>query len=87
MIRLDHFVEDVAGEVVTARRKFPNQEETLTPHEWYAILAEEVGEVARGLNEGGISGPGSLDRGGLYEELVQVAAMAGRMALSVKNGG
>lgn len=81
------FLNDVAREAGRARKLFPNQEETLTPWEWNAILVEEVGEVSRCLNEGGISGPGPLDRDALYQELVQVAAMAGRMALSVKNGG
>lgn len=40
----------------------------------YAILAEEVGEVARELNEAAIHG--HLDAPKLCAELVQVAAMA-----------
>lgn len=40
----------------------------------FAILAEEVGEVARELNEWSITG--TLDGPKLCSELVQVAAMA-----------
>lgn len=40
----------------------------------FAILAEEVGEVATALNEGAISG--TLDETNLRLELIQVAAMA-----------
>jgi hypothetical protein len=39
-----------------------------------AILAEEVGEVARALNEYAITG--ALDETNLEKELIQVAAMA-----------
>jgi NTP pyrophosphatase (non-canonical NTP hydrolase) len=82
-----HFLGDVAVEVGRARRLFPGQEDTLTPHEWLSILVEEVGEVGRGLNDGGVSAKRPLDREALYEELVQVGAMAARFALSIKNRG
>jgi len=39
-----------------------------------AILTEEVGEVAKELNEGHING--QLNRSDLVKELIQVAAMA-----------
>lgn len=44
----------------------------ITPAEWLAILAEEVGEVAREVQTG--------DHARMIEELVQVAATALNMA-------
>lgn len=70
------FGAQVREEVVQARQQFPNQERTLRPAEWLAILIEEVGEVARSLNDG--------DANELIErELIQVAAMAERMYASL----
>jgi len=70
----------VFNEVVRASRNFPDQEETLTLAEWLAVLTEEVGEVARVINDayrGDTYQLAELEH--MAEELVQVGAMAARM--------
>jgi NTP pyrophosphatase (non-canonical NTP hydrolase) len=67
------FITDVALEVSLARRKFPNQNITTT----FIALAEELGEVAKEILEG------TSKR--TWEEAVQVAAMAMRLATEHAN--
>jgi NTP pyrophosphatase (non-canonical NTP hydrolase) len=74
------FREAVAQEVEWARKHFPNQESSLALSEWLSILLEEVGEVANSLNEG-------HEDDTIKAELVQVAAMAERMASSLRYQG
>ena len=80
------FAHAVDAEVERARVRFPDQERTLTLAEWFAVLTEEVGEVARDINDtprGDQSWtPETLDH--LQLELVQVGAMAARMWLAVE---
>ena len=82
------FLQEVSEEVRRAAAKFPRQESTCSLTEWLSILTEEVGEVARELNDDLLNpavGKGQLPLAKrLREELVQVAAMAERMALAVK---
>jgi len=73
------FLEAVDDEIASARVKFPGQEETLLLEEWLSILVEEVGEVARAINEQLLGNLSPADfREQIGKELVQVAAMAGR---------
>jgi NTP pyrophosphatase (non-canonical NTP hydrolase) len=84
------FLDKVRAEVHRAQRKFPGQEDSVPLAGWLSILTEEVGEVARELNEkllveeegGEINKTLFLKR--LEEELVQVAAMAERMSFASK---
>lgn len=70
------FPERIEEELEDARIKFPGQEDTVTQAEWLSILVEEVGEVARALND-----DESITR--VCDELVQVGAMAYRMYVSM----
>lgn len=80
------FSAEVTAEVTRATRLFPGQEQTLTLAEWLAVLTEEVGEVAREINDahfGDMFDHATLDR--IRAELVQVGAMAARMAASAEH--
>jgi NTP pyrophosphatase (non-canonical NTP hydrolase) len=61
------FLLDLSSEVARARNKFPTNDLL------FAALVEEVGEVAKALQD--------ETRERVYEELVQVAAMALRLAV------
>jgi NTP pyrophosphatase (non-canonical NTP hydrolase) len=78
------FLHAVRDEVRSAQAAFPGQEDTVPLAGWLAILVEEVGEVARELNEDLLNPllPGNQEplRKRLHDELVQVAAMAERMS-------
>jgi NTP pyrophosphatase (non-canonical NTP hydrolase) len=72
---------EVDAEIASAIRKHGNQDDT-PPLMWFAILSEEVGEVARAFCE--IDHSRDVEsyvaaQKNLREELVQVAAMAVRM--------
>lgn len=58
------FITNVLGEIKSARLKFP------MPNKNFTALVEEVGELAKALLEGT----------NVYEEAIQVAAMAMRVA-------
>lgn len=79
---LDDTLGDVIIELQSAVEKHSILRTPFNPEmdvrDAYIILAEEVGEVARGLtyDEGG-------DELKLYDELVQVAAMASAMATAI----
>lgn len=75
--RID-FLTDLGEELHAARAKHPDEEGVLTDAEWLAVLTEEVGECARAIQDE------PDDR--LRAELVQVAAMAMRWALSLPLG-
>lgn len=66
-LTVDDFLRDVKAEVVRARAKFPEPDAVMT------ALTEEVGELAKAL----------LDEpwGRVYNEAIQVAAMALRVAV------
>lgn len=64
---LVQFLENVGEEIQNARDKFPGRELTMT------ALQEEVGELARALMD--------ESRQRVYNEAVQVAAMAARVTL------
>lgn len=68
------FRELVRNEIESARIKHPTP--IHSPHEGYAILLEEVREVEKEVFWG--------ERKGLKAELIQVAAMAQRMAEDCK---
>lgn len=75
----DHqFWADAWMELRRARQKHPREEGILTDAEWLTVLVEEVGEAARAMQD-------ETDER-LHEELVQVAAMAARWALSIPVG-
>lgn len=77
-----HLVEQ---EIYRARQLFPGQEETGSLDRWIATITEELGECAREANEIALSGGhmATTDRSQrlhhLQTELVQTAAMCGRM--------
>lgn len=68
------FLDKVQGEVVRARGKFP------APNLCFAALVEEVGELAQAMlkNAANVPGFGAQE---VYDEAVQVAAMALRCAV------
>lgn len=66
---------EVEQERLNQISKWGKQEHSLA--DWYLILAEEVGEVAKAILEG--------DKG-LYKELVQVAAVAVQVCEALKEG-
>ena len=72
------FFHRVEEELARATLKYPDETETLSLAEWYCVLAEEVGEVARPINKAGLDrqniSPAALEN--MRYELVQVAAMA-----------
>jgi NTP pyrophosphatase (non-canonical NTP hydrolase) len=83
-----HFLEDVDIEAERARGLFPGQEQSLTLEQWLSILTEEVGEVARALNErtlGNLTGVAFLAQ--MRLELVQVGAMATLMSAALRYAG
>ena len=63
-----------------------NHKEILTPMQNFIILSEEVGEVAQALQQGEVWSKGT-DKSDLYKELIQVAAVAVKMAERVKRDG
>lgn len=65
-------------ELRAARGKHPGEEGVLTDAEWLAVLTEEVGEVARAIQD--------ESDAALRRELAQVAAMAARFAVSIPAG-
>jgi hypothetical protein len=73
------FFAEASAELKRARAKFPGEEGRLTDSDWLAVMVEEVGEAAHALTE-------SESDERLREELVQVAAMAARWALSIPRG-
>lgn len=81
----DTFLDKVRDEIIRTRTLHPNQEENVDLHAWLPILVEEVGEVANDMNEhtlGNLDNMEFLDH--IQYELVQVAAMAMRMAVAAK---
>jgi NTP pyrophosphatase (non-canonical NTP hydrolase) len=79
------FVSRMFREVERATELFPDQVETLTLAEWLAVLTEEVGEVARDINDSHFGD--TFEREVLEHlqvELVQVGAMADRMFAAVQ---
>jgi len=72
-IAIDQFLSDVAEAIPTAMEKFPQPNPTI------AALTEEVGEAAQAalhIREGK-----STDWWRVYDEAVQVAVMAARLAI------
>lgn len=72
------FTIATARELGRARAKHPNEEGVLTDAEWLAVLTEEVGEVARAIQD-------ETDEE-LRTELAQVAAVAARWFASIPQG-
>ena len=66
---------EVEQERLNQIAKWGKQEHSLA--DWYLILAEEVGEVAKAILEG--------DKG-LYNELIQVAAVSVQICEALKEG-
>ena len=67
---------DVEQERINQIGKWGKQEHSLA--DWYLILAEEVGEVAKAIQEH----DGSY--GDIYDELIQVAAVAVQICEAIK---
>jgi hypothetical protein len=75
---LSDVFEDVSDEGQSARTKFGEQRD-LTDLEWFAILAEEVGEAAMLVTKGNVRPvTDDIDPAVLRAEIVQVAAVAMR---------
>jgi NTP pyrophosphatase (non-canonical NTP hydrolase) len=71
---------------ILRERKSQNEKWGLQRHthlRWYAILGEEVGEVAEALQKDMVSAKGT-DADDLYKELIQVAAVACAFAEQVR---
>lgn len=68
---IDRILSDIQSELMAARSKFPSNEHNL------AALTEEVGELANAMIE---HHRGNLDAQNIWEEAVQVAVMAIRVA-------
>jgi NTP pyrophosphatase (non-canonical NTP hydrolase) len=78
------FLRRVGVEIARAKEAFPDQEDSLSAADWLAVLVEEVGEVARELNELMLGNQLLKETGlRLEQELVQTAAMAGRFYRSI----
>ena len=75
MIERHELVPDVLRQVELEIERVHEKrgEQDCTPSEWHVILSEEVGEVAREINDTFRDAP-DLDR--YVAELIQVAAMA-----------
>ena len=84
LVRELAFLAAVDAEVSRARAKFPGQEFDVPLTGWLAILVEEVGEVARDLNELTLGDDSAERRANLLTELEQVGAMACMMTNAVK---
>lgn len=70
-------LETVIGDVVLERHR-QDKKWGIQRHSflrWYAILGEEVGEVAEALQQG-MKSAKNTDADDLYKELIQVAAVA-----------
>lgn len=79
------FAEEVAQELVRARCKFPNQENNVDLYNWLAIVVEEIGEIAREMNEFALGNTTRVEHNtNMRYELVQVAAMVCRMAVALE---
>lgn len=68
------FLHDVRGEIIRARRK--HERGINSPHEGYAVILEEVDELWDLVKKQ----TADRDRAEMRKELVQIAAMAARMA-------
>ena len=68
---------DVEQERITQIGRWGKQQHSLA--EWYLILAEEVGEVAKAIQEH----DGSYNE--IYDELVQVAAVSIQICEAIKD--
>lgn len=66
---------DIDTELEKARRKFPNNEHTMN------ALTEEVGELAQALLHINYEPKKGVNHGNVYDEAIQVAAMAIRIAM------
>jgi len=75
---------NVFAERVSQNIKWGIQNHTMT--EWLAILVEEVGEVAQAMQKNSFASK-ETDADNLYEELIQVAAVASAIAEQVKESG
>ena len=75
MLKTKKVLLEVEQERINQTCKWGKQEHSLA--DWYLILAEEVGEVAKAILEG--------DKG-LYNELVQVAAVSVQILEALKEG-
>ena len=73
MLKTKKVLMEVEQERINQVIRFGKQEHNLA--DWYLILAEEVGEVAKAILEG--------DKG-LYNELVQVAAVSVQILEALK---
>lgn len=71
MSKTGQFLDDVGDEIARARKLFPSSRLVL------AALTEEVGELAQAMLK---VAAGKWDARRVYEEAVQVAAMAARVA-------
>jgi NTP pyrophosphatase (non-canonical NTP hydrolase) len=69
----------IVSELQRVHAKFGTQ--SLTLFDWHCILSEEVGEVARAINEEHFN---AGDLQSVYEECIQVAAVAVHMAAVIR---
>jgi NTP pyrophosphatase (non-canonical NTP hydrolase) len=81
-IRLMEFVRDcIVNERHRQTELYGIQRHEMT--KWLAILVEEVGEVAQAMQQGTASQK-QTDADNLFDELIQVAAVAAAMAEQIK---
>lgn len=77
---MSHFPDDVRDEIAIARAKYRPM---ASAHEGWAVLREEVDELWEEVKKK----PAKRDISAIYNELVQVAAMAQRMAEDIVLSG
>lgn len=79
------FWEEAIQESRRACEKFPNQEQSVSLTGWLSIVAEELGEVARELNDDLLEPQDPVELAKrIRGELVQTAAMCERMAFAAR---
>jgi glutamyl-tRNA reductase len=77
---VDVFAESVRAELIFARSKYRPM---ASAHEGWAIIREEIDELWDEVKKK----PSERDTIAMYEELVQIAAMAQRMAEDICEAG
>ena len=75
---------DILAERVEQNKKWGVQQHSMA--EWLVILIEEIGEVAQAMQKKSFSSK-ETDADNLYEELIQVAAVASAIAEQVNERG
>jgi NTP pyrophosphatase (non-canonical NTP hydrolase) len=75
-------IKEIARELGRVHDRFGNQ--SLTLFDWVSVLGEEYGELCRAVNEYEFQTEASGDLDHVYEEAIQVAAVAVHIAAVVR---